>query len=481
MPLEFVELHLMLFNSLIFLVFAAIFFGLWPFLKKTTNIRLSFIIIASFFFYGWWDWRFLFLIMGSGLLDYFVGLYLLKHPNRKKFYLILSIIGNVGSLMVFKYSGFFAENLDHLFSLFGYHTCLKCNIPDFFLITPVGISFYTFQSMSYTIDIYKGNLKPTRNILHFFSYLAMFPQLVAGPIVRASDLLDQLLVNNKTTEKDRWEGLRLIVHGFFKKMVIADSLAPFVNKAFVIETMNESTLYWWIAITAFAFQIYCDFSGYSDIARGLARMMGLHFKLNFNHPYTSLSIREFWAKWHISLSTWFRDYVYIPMGGSKKSKFSGHLNMWITMLISGFWHGAAWTFIIWGAIHSLFLSIERMFKWPNYFKSSRVGRTILILIIIIQVWVAWVFFRAETLRQAIDITKIMFSFNTNVDELIGANALIILLIGISREIWIYHKFNKYSLFPKTWHKAVDVIIISVLIVACVFLRGQGSEFIYFQF
>jgi len=376
-----------------------------------------------------------------------VGLMLLKNPKQKKLYLLLSVLGNVGSLMAFKYSGFLAENIDELFALFGYTSCLKCNIPDFFLITPVGISFYTFQSMSYTIDIYKGNLKPTRNIIHFFAYLSMFPQLVAGPIVRASDLLGQLLENRKTTEQDRWEGLRLIVHGFFKKMVIADNLAPLVNKAFVIETMSDSSLYWWVAITAFAFQIYCDFSGYSDIARGLARMMGLNFKLNFNHPYTSLSIREFWSKWHISLSTWFRDYVYIPLGGSKKGKLSGHVNMWITMLVSGFWHGAAWTFVIWGAIHAFFLSLERIFKWPDYLTKSSFARIILLLLIVIQVWVAWVFFRAETFSQAIEILKIMFSFNSKVRTSIGLNEIFFLLLAVGREVWVYHGFNKEKLYP----------------------------------
>ncbi|NOZ46836.1 MAG: MBOAT family protein [Chlorobi bacterium] len=471
----------MLFNSLIFLVFAILFFSLWPLLKKRTNVRLSFIVIASFFFYGWWDWRFLFLIAGSGLLDYFSGIFLLKYPNRKKLFLLLSVVGNIGSLMAFKYSGFFAENIDSLFALLGYNTCIKCNIPDFFLVTPVGISFYTFQSMSYTLDIYKGTLKPTRNVIHFFAYLSMFPQLVAGPIVRASDLLSQLLKYPKTTEQDRWEGMRLIVHGFFKKMVIADNLAPFVNKAFVLENMSDSSLYWWVSVTAFAFQIYCDFSGYSDIARGLARLMGLNFKLNFNHPYTSLSIREFWTRWHISLSTWFKDYVYIPLGGSRKNKFSGHYNMWITMLISGFWHGAAWTFILWGAVHSFFLSLERIFKWPNYFKKSSLGRVILLLLIMLQVWVAWVFFRAQSFSQAIDILKIMFSFNGNVKTSIGLNEIFFILIGIIREIWIYHGFSKESLYPKSWSRTMDVVTMAILITICVFMRGPGNEFIYFQF
>lgn len=471
----------MLFNSLIFILFGILFFSIFPIIKKQTNLRLAFITLASFFFYGWWDWRFLFLIIGSGLLDYFVGLLLIKYPDKRKVYLILSILGNVGSLMIFKYSGFVAENLDLLLNKVGIESCLKCNIPDFFLITPVGISFYTFQSMSYTLDVYKGKLSPTKNILQFFAYLSMFPQLVAGPIVRAKDLLPQLLNKVKISEQQRWDGLKLIVHGYFKKMVIADNLAPIVNQGFVGETMSQSTIYWWIIITAFAFQIYCDFSGYSDIARGLAKWMGLDFDLNFNHPYTSLSLREFWTKWHISLSTWFKDYVYIPLGGSKKGKLRGMINMWITMIVSGFWHGASWTFIIWGWIHAFFLSLERIFDWPKYLRKNIITRFLLIVIIIIQVWVAWVFFRANGITQAVEIIRVMFSFNSFGNFTFSFNEVFFISIGILREIWIYHKLRKDMFYPRRFSRVVDVILLSVLIVACIFLRGQGSEFIYFQF
>lgn len=471
----------MLFNSLIFILFGILFFSIFPIIKKQTNLRLAFITLASFFFYGWWDWRFLFLIIGSGLLDYFVGLLLIKYPDKRKVYLILSILGNVGSLMIFKYSGFVAENLDFLLNKAGIESCLKCNIPDFFLITPVGISFYTFQSMSYTLDVYKGKLSPTKNILQFFAYLSMFPQLVAGPIVRAKDLLPQLLNKVKISEQQRWDGLKLIVHGYFKKMVIADNLSPIVNQGFVGETMSQSTIYWWIIITAFAFQIYCDFSGYSDIARGLAKWMGLDFDLNFNHPYTSLSLREFWTKWHISLSTWFKDYVYIPLGGSKKGKLRGMINMWITMIVSGFWHGASWTFIIWGWIHAFFLSLERIFDWPKYLRKNIITRFLLIVIIIIQVWVAWVFFRANGITQAVEIIRVMFSFNTIGNFTFSFNEVFFISIGVLREIWIYHKLRKDMFYPRRFSRVVDVILLSVLIVACIFLRGQGSEFIYFQF
>ena len=333
------------------------------------------------------------------------------YPRYKVLFLIFSICGNVGSLAIFKYSSFIAENVDAFLSLLGFDVYLKSNIPQFMLILPVGISFYTFQSMSYTIDIYRGQLRPTRNVLHFFAYLSMFPQLVAGPIIRARDLLPQLKQNNKTTEQDRWEGLKLITHGFFKKVVIADNLAPLVNRAFNNPDPSNSSVYWWLAVTAFAFQIYCDFSGYSDIARGLARWMGYNFGLNFNHPYISLSLREFWTRWHISLSSWFRDYVYIPLGGSRKGNIHAYANMLITMVISGFWHGAAWNFVIWGFLHALFLSFERITQWPKYIKMiPGEGRWIASLIVLTQIWIAWVFFRAATMSQGIQIIKTMFSF-----------------------------------------------------------------------
>ena len=471
----------MLFNSAIFLVFGLLFFILWQFLKDNNNSRLSLITISSFIFYGWWDWRFLFLIVGSGILDYIIGLLIDKHPNKRKIFLFISIIGNIGSLAAFKYSGFIFGNIDILLSQIGIDICLKCNIPDFMLITPVGISFYTFQSMSYTIDIYRKELKPTKNIIQFFAYLSMFPQLVAGPIVRAKDLLPQLLLKPKTTEQERWQGLRLIVHGYFKKMVLADNLAPLVNQAFVHENMSSSTIYWWMIITAFAFQIYFDFSGYSDIARGLAKWMGLEFNINFNHPYTSLSLKEFWTRWHISLSTWFKDYVYIPLGGSKGKRRNGNINMWVTMLVSGLWHGANWTFLIWGAIHALFLNIERSLSWPKYLLKNSFTRILLILIITMQVWVAWVFFRADNIHQAFFIITKMFSFNNDFHTPLNLGDILLITLGIFREIWVYHKFNKNSFYPKSWSLGVELSLMAIFITLIIFLRGTGNEFIYFQF
>jgi len=252
----------MLFNSLIFLVFAAVFFLLLYFIRRSgkLNLRWGFLVLASFFFYGWWDWRFLFLILASGLIDYFGALGIRRFPTRKKFFLILSLLGNVGSLAVFKYSGFIADNLDQVMALFGIDSQLREQIPEFMLLLPVGISFYTFQSMSYTIDVYRNKLKPTKNILHFFAYLSLFPQLVAGPIVRARDLMPQLKTLRPTTELERWNGFKLIIIGFFKKVVLADNIAPMVNSGFANIHLTDNGPFWWLMIIGFAFQIYFDFS-----------------------------------------------------------------------------------------------------------------------------------------------------------------------------------------------------------------------------
>lgn len=466
----------MLFNSIIFLIFATLFFALWQIAKTKTNYKLVLLTIASFIFYGWWDWRFIFLIIFSGLVDYIAALGMTSFPKRKKLLLIISLLANIGSLSLFKYSGFISENIDQLLG-----TSLNNQVNNFFLITPVGISFYTFQSMSYTIDVYKEKLKPTKSILQFFAYLSMFPQLVAGPIVRAKDMLPQLLGRRKPLKEDQWEGFRLIIKGYFKKMIIADNLAPIVVTAFSQSTVNQNTAFWWGAIIAFAFQIYCDFAGYSDIARGLARWMGYDFPDNFNHPYTATSLRSFWGRWHISLSTWFRDYVYIPLGGNKKGKLRQHINMWITMIVSGLWHGAAWTFVAWGIIHAMFLSIERIFKWPTNQYSNQFTRLLAWVFVIIQVLIAWVFFRANSLQQAFQILEVMFSFKG--DWFLGweLNGTIFILIIMCRELMFYTGINKHFRINGVSGTFAEMVWYAILITIIIFFRGSGSEFIYFQF
>lgn len=475
----------MLFNSLIFLLFGFLFFTLLPLVnKQKNNIRWIFLTVASFFFYGWWDWRFLFLIIGSGLIDYIAGLLIIKSYRYRTLFLVISLLGNLGSLAAFKYSGFFAENFNKLFALFDIAIDFNDQIPPFMSILPVGISFYTFQSMSYTIDIYRGRLKPTRNILHFFSYLALFPQLVAGPIVRARDLLPQLKRVRVVSKQENWNGFYLILVGYFKKVVLADNIAPLVNSAFNDVGAHQSSLYWWVVMFGFAFQIYFDFSGYSDIARGLAKWMGLHFRLNFNHPYVSTSIREFWTRWHISLSTWFRDYVYIPLGGSRKGKFRSHLNMWITMIVSGFWHGAAWNFVIWGALHAFYNSFERVFKYEKALKTIRFGKEISWILVLVQVIIAWVFFRAETFTDAIHVIKNMLLINTDMDIIrdgVFNNALIFIIVGLSIEVFFYFNLKSKLAFRGRNKEYFQYFQFVLMIIAIILFRGKGQEFIYFQF
>ncbi len=469
----------MIFNSIEFLLFGVLFFALWPFMRNNKETRWSFITMASFFFYGWWDWRFLFLIIGSGLIDYSAGLAIEKYRRNKRFWLVLSLLGNLGALSIFKYSLFFAQVGEDILEKIEVTVNLQDSIPEFALILPVGISFYTFQSLSYTIDIYRGRLKPTKNILHFFSYLAMFPQLVAGPIVRAKDFLFQLNRVRIPSTLERWNAIKMIVFGLFQKMVIADNLSFFIDSAFEGKAVYDGALFWWVVMIAFSFQIYADFSGYSLIARGLAKYMGYHFKMNFNHPYLSRSIREFWTRWHISLSTWFRDYVYIPLGGSKKGFWWGLLAMALTMLLSGLWHGAAYTFLIWAALHVLWLSIERITKWPKIMRYH----SLIIPVIFIQILLAWVYFRSADMEQGNGIITKLFSGESSDWAFFQfyLDSIFFLGLGILIELVIFVRKNDQQWIRFYWRYGFDVLFVSLAIVAIIFFRGEGKQFIYFQF
>ena len=333
----------MFFNSLDFAVFFPIVFVLYWILAKNLVSRNVLILASSYIFYGWWDWRFLFLIIISSLVDFYVGkkLFSTENKSKRKQLLFISLFVNLGFLFYFKYTNFFIDTFVESFRLFG----KELEVSTLNIILPVGISFYTFQTLSYTIDIYRKQLKPTKDALSFFAFVAFFPQLVAGPIERASHLLPQFYKTYKFNYDQVKSGLLLIAFGLFKKMVIADRLAILVNQVYnnPSDYYGEDVI---IATVFFAFQIYCDFSGYSDIAIGIARTMGFDLMKNFDSPYMSKSITEFWRRWHISLSTWFRDYVYIPLGGSRGGKYKRYLNLFLVFLISGLWHGAAMTFVI---------------------------------------------------------------------------------------------------------------------------------------
>ena len=350
----------MLFNSIDFAIFLPVVFILyWFLLNKNVKQQNLLVFIVSYIFYGWWDWRFLSLILFSTIVDYSIGILLSKENNKKKrkLFLWISILVNLGFLGFFKYYNFFLENFVQAFSFFGKQ--IQPNTLN--IILPVGISFYTFQTLSYTIDVYRKKLEPTKYFIVFGSFVSFFPQLVAGPIERATNLLPQFFQLRKFNYLQAVDGMRQILWGLFKKVVIADNAAEFANLYF-----NNSGSYTGseLALGAlfFTFQIYGDFSGYSDIAIGVSRLFGFNLKRNFAFPYFSRDIAEFWRRWHISLSTWFRDYLYIPLGGSRGGTWMKVRNTFIIFLVSGFWHGANWTFVVWGALNAIyFLPSKRRF------------------------------------------------------------------------------------------------------------------------
>jgi alginate O-acetyltransferase complex protein AlgI len=334
--------------------------------------------------------------------------------------------------------------------------------------------------MSYTLDVYRRNLQPTRSFLQFLSYISMFPQLVAGPIVRAAQMLPQLERRPLPTREDHILGMRWIACSYFKKMVVADTLAPLVEGAFTAPPAWAASGYWWLMMTFFAIQIYCDFSGYTDIARGLGRLMGIDIPENFRHPYSALGLRDFWGRWHISLSSWFRDYVYIPLGGSRLGPVRLHVSLWTTMLLSGLWHGAAWTFVLWGALHGLYVVLERLTQWPRRLGALPAGRYLTMLVTFGLVVLAWVLFRAQSLNQASEVARAMLSFDWSDVGLIQGveDGLAVAAVMLLRESWVAVKpVERAALRPS----ALEPIWLGALIAGSVFLRGPGQEFIYFAF
>ena len=345
----------MLFNSIIFLTFIVIVFLVYPRLRlRQQNL---FLLVASYVFYGWWDWRFSILLLTSTVVDFWVGqgLQATESPKHRKYLLFISIAVNLGILGFFKYFNFFIESAATVLAAIGFDP----HMPVLKVILPIGISFYTFRTLTYTIDIYRGKLSPTGSFVDYALFTSFFPQILAGPIERAANLLPQISAPRQVTRAKVLTGLNLILIGYFKKVAIADTLAPIVGKIFdTPEAMSSGQLL--TGMYAYTFQIYGDFSGYTDIARGIACILGFESMVNFNTPYLSRNITEFWRRWHISLSTWFRDYLYVPLGGNRLGPARTYANLFITMLLCGLWHGAAWTFVLWGGLHGLCLMGHRM-------------------------------------------------------------------------------------------------------------------------
>jgi D-alanyl-lipoteichoic acid acyltransferase DltB (MBOAT superfamily) len=484
----------MLFNSLEFAIFLPIVFSLYWFLtNKNLKLQNLLLLFSSYFFYGWWDWRFLILIVFSSSIDYMVGLKLQtseKESTRKQL-LFLSLFINLGFLGFFKYFNFFSESFVQAFTLLGQpFEASRLNI-----ILPVGISFYTFQTLSYSIDVYKRKITPTKDVIAFFSFVSFFPQLVAGPIERASNLLPQFYKKRKFDYLNAVDGLKQILWGLFKKVVIADNCAIIVNDIFVnYASYSGSTLI--LGAIFFAFQIYGDFSGYSDIAIGTARLFGFNLMQNFAFPYFSRDIAEFWRRWHISLSTWFRDYLYIPLGGSRGSTNKKIRNIFIIFIVSGFWHGANWTFIIWGALNALyFIPLLLLNRNRNNLNVAAEGKflptikeTINILLTFGLTVLAWIFFRAESVTHALSFIKHLFT-NLYIEipnisgigtrEILMICILIIILITIE---WMgregQYAIEKYS---SKWNRGVRWVFYYFILLTILIYSTNQQEFIYFQF
>jgi len=393
----------MLFPSFAFLVFLPIAFLLyWYGFQRNLRLQNAFVLLASYVFYGWWDWRFLGLLFASSFGDYLfaLGIDRTNDQRKKKLLLIVSLVANLGVLATFKYFNFFRDGLEDLLSALG----LQPDLPTLHLILPVGISFYTFQSLSYTIDVYRGQLKATRGVIEFLAFVSFFPQLVAGPIERATNLLPQFQRTRRFDRAKATDGLRQMLWGFFKKMVIADGCAPIVNGIFAgpVDSTPGVTLFF--GAFFFAFQIYGDFSGYSDIAIGCARLFGFDLSQNFAYPYFSRSISEFWRRWHISLSSWFRDYVYMPLGGWR-NRAGRFRNILITFSVSGLWHGANWTFVSWGVLHGTYY-LPEIIRDGKARRDDATWKDLPAMVLtFLFVLIGWVFFRAAGIQQALAYLK----------------------------------------------------------------------------
>ncbi|MET3035812.1 MBOAT family O-acyltransferase [Chryseobacterium sp. NRRL B-14859] len=477
----------MLFNSLSFLIFFPIVFIFYWLLNKNLKFQNILLAIASCYFYACWDWRFLFLLMFSIGLDYLSGIKIENSQSNReaKFWLILSIGINLGFLGFFKYYNFFVQSFADLISGFG----LKTNIWLLQVILPVGISFYTFHGLSYIIDIYKKRIPAERNFIDYSLFVSFFPLLVAGPIERATHLLPQIKVQRQFNYDNVVSGLRQILWGLFKKIVIADQCAIYVNDIFAFHHgLYGSTLL--VGAVLFAFQIYGDFSGYSDIALGTARMMGFDLLKNFNYPYFSRNIAEFWRRWHISLSSWFRDYLYIPLGGSKGGNWMRIRNTFIIFLVSGFWHGANWTFIIWGGLNALFIMPSIIFKTNRNNLNIVAENSVLpslkevfqIIVTFGLTTFAWIFFRSDSVIEAFKYIRRICSYSLlkiPQKDVLWLFSIIFIFMSIE---WIGRKSNYaieniHSINSRFIKWSFYYIIVAMII----YFSGEEQSFIYFQF
>lgn len=474
----------MLFNSFAFLIFLPLFMiGYWSTRGRT---RLWVMFLSSLVFYGWWDWRFLFLLLFSAIVDYSLGLLLENERDESARHrlIVLSVAVNLGLLGFFKYFGFFAESAAQLSESLG----LPVTWNTLRIVLPVGISFYVFKTMSYTIDVYRRTQPAERDLLRFATFVVFFPELVAGPIVRASRLLPQLMRDHRFDYQRALSGLSLICSGYVRKVVVADSLAPLVDVRFA-HPEAHSALSLLIGVYFYAFQIYCDFSGYSNIAIGIARILGFDFGINFDRPYFSRGFSEFWTRWHISLSSWLRDYLYIPLGGNRGGSLFTVRNLMITMLLGGLWHGANWTFVAWGGLHGLYLVLQRVLGplHQRVVRSLRIPRVVsdafLLLLVFHLTCLAWVFFRAQSFAGAWRILSTIAAMGDMSLAAVDNKILVIkgaMLIGglLLAEVVTLPKREASREVSPVRRLAFAAACVWVLLL---FGSFSGNTFIYFQF
>jgi D-alanyl-lipoteichoic acid acyltransferase DltB (MBOAT superfamily) len=477
----------MRFTSLAFLIFASGFFLLWPLLRARAPRRVvhGALVAASCVFYGWFDWRWVILLLAIGGLDFFAAL-AIGRARRPKLVLVAAIVGNLVVLGTFKYLDFLIGSLDY-----GLDAAGMAPLAPVGLVLPIGLSFYTFQGLAYVIDVYRRDVEPSREPLLFLAFLSLFPSITAGPIARANHLLPQLDKLPPTTEPQRWHGTQLIAIGVFKKMLVADRLAEVVNLHYngmgMIDT--QSAALWWFVAVAYAVQLYCDFSGYSDIARGLGLWMGIEIPVNFDRPFRSTSIREYWNRWHISLSTWFRDYVFFPLSRRWRSRPGFYAAIIITFGLSGLWHGAAWTFVLWGVLHGLLLSIERMTKWDRLLNRSAPGRIVSTLIVFVVICLTLVVFRSRSVAQMITIFSTMFSTQAFDHDFVTLGGppdyllwpavfvvgYVLLWFGCDRWGWV-GRVSRSSLVAK-----LAPLGVGILLFLSIYMRAPAGSFLYARF
>ncbi|MSQ95777.1 MAG: MBOAT family protein [Gemmataceae bacterium] len=480
----------MLFHTWVFLVFCLIVFPVYLLVRKNNRLMNLWFMIASYTFYGWWNPWYLLLLFGTSAIDYWMVLLMERKQSTRKLWLIISLVSNFGFLAYFKYSGFITENLNAAFSLGLPDPAVYPNAmlsffgaPDDWLfsqvILPIGISFHTFQSMSYTIDAYFGTIKTERSFIRFLTFVSFFPQLVAGPIERASNLLPQLQGAPIITRQCIADGLSLFLVGFFKKVALADYLAKYVDQVYGTPGQFQAPALI-LATVAFGWQIYFDFSGYTDMARGIAEMMGFRLMLNFNNPYTATGLGDFWARWHISLSTWFKDYVYFPLGGNRGALWETYRNMFITMVISGIWHGADWGFIIWGVLHAVGRCATRDLEL-SYFYKERLPRIVKQMAVFTFVTFTWIFFRVPKWEDSCLVIRRIFvsGWDGPLDPKFP-----LLLAALVLAVWIYQLvYTSESPLRQVleWNSVKVALSVCMILYLLVIAQSSTKQFIYFQF